>query len=166
LAPKPRSWGVALDRYQPEDQKPAVPKKRGPKPGKRRVARKTRYFRPTRPYRRLYRWEPPPGWVRINVHATIPEKLKLRIHQLARYDDRSVNELVILGLTWVVTEWAAKRIPPGAETAQSIQAYREYYIDHQDRGRYPRRLYIKKETIQNLEYEASTKKVAGDDGGC
>jgi hypothetical protein len=168
LAPRKRTWGVALDRFQVEDGKPAGPRKRGPKPGRRRhrITRRTRYLRPNRPYRRYYKREPPPGWVELWLHATVPEQLKLRIYQLARYDDRTLSELVILGLTWVVTEWAAKRIPPGAETAQSIQAFREYYVNLKGRGAYPRRLYIKKETVQKLQYEATTKKVAGDDGGC
>lgn len=43
----------------------------------------------------------------------IPTALAVKVRQLAMLDDRTLGELTTLGLTWVVTEWAAQRLPAG-----------------------------------------------------
>jgi hypothetical protein len=49
------------------------------------------------------------GQTKLPMNLKIPKALNIALRQLAYLDQRSLSELVTLGIQWVVTEWAAKR---------------------------------------------------------
>ncbi|PWT75305.1 MAG: hypothetical protein C5B60_05515 [Chloroflexi bacterium] len=99
------TWGAALQRFEEAESSPAIP----PAPPRRAPWRPSkipkRYLRRSR----IKYKNPRPGWVALSIHGYIPPELNLRLRQLCAFDDRTLLELTILGLTWVCTEWAGKR---------------------------------------------------------
>jgi hypothetical protein len=66
---------------------------------------------------------PKPGCVYFSLaRVSIPASLDRKIRQLSMLDDRSIAELVVLGLTWVVTYYAAARYP--VTQLESTKPYR------------------------------------------
>lgn len=91
---------------------PPLPlKKHIDRKGKIQYEYQERYLRPNR-----FQWfKQRPGYVRLSIHAFVPLELNRRLRQLSTFDDRTLSELAVLGLTWVCTEWAQTRIPPGVD---------------------------------------------------
>jgi hypothetical protein len=81
-----------------------------------------RYFRK----RRIRHSMPRPGYVPFGLSQVyLPASLNRKIRQLSVLDDRSLSELVVLGLTWVVTYWAAARLPKGT-SLESVRPFRRF----------------------------------------
>jgi hypothetical protein len=105
-----RTYGAALDRYVPPPPPPRVAKPIGRPRGPQQAvpAGKIRVYRPRRI--RYTKTQPDAGQVQLSYRAWLPEDLERRLRQICTYDDRTIAELIALGLTYVVTEWWPRRL--------------------------------------------------------
>jgi hypothetical protein len=128
------TWGAALESYEAEQPAPVEKVIYHGRVIYKRTRK--RYLRPGRV--RHARSHRPDGWVVLSVRVSMPELLDQRVRKLAVLDDRSISELIVLGLTWVVTEWAAKRMPPNGHWPRwwrSVEAYRNRFPRHRKETR-------------------------------